>query len=143
MPTPSASQATPRRILVVDDDPAIRELIVRWLEPSGADIEEARDGVEALDRLAAFQPEAMVLDLNMPGRDGFEVLQHMQENDAHERTPTMVLTARHTTRDVVRSFRLGARDYLRKPFREEQLLIRVSRLLRISAGGAPEGPWPS
>lgn len=142
MPSPSDSPHAGRRILVADDDEAIRDLIVRWLTPSGAEVRVARDGIEAVESLAEFRPEAMVLDLGMPGRDGFEVLEHMQEVDAHETTPTMVLTGRHTTRDVVRSFRLGARDYLRKPFREEQLLIRVSRLLRIAAGGPPDGPWP-
>ena len=143
MPSPSDSPPAPRRILVVDDDAAIRELIVLWLKPSGAEVQEARDGLEAIERLASFRPEAMVLDLSMPDCDGFQVLQHMQEVEATARTSTLVLTARHTSRDVVKCFRLGAQDYLCKPFHEEQLLARVARLLNLAAGGAPDNPWPA
>jgi two-component system OmpR family response regulator len=119
-----------RRILVVDDDPYILELITTRLELAGYDTRAARDGRQAIERLADFRPEAMVLDINMPVLDGFGVLAHMQAQNLSARTPTMVLTARNNAGDVARAVQAGARDYLSKPFKDEQLLARVGRLLR-------------
>jgi len=118
-----------RRVLVVDDEPYLLELITTRLELAGFDTRAARDGSQALQRLAEFRPEAMVLDINMPVLDGFGVLTNMAAQGLIEKTPTMVLTARNSPEDVAKAIRLGARDYLSKPFNDAQLIARVGRLL--------------
>jgi DNA-binding response OmpR family regulator len=122
-------ESRPRRVLVVEDDPFLLELITTRLELAGFDTRAARDGSQALQRLSEFRPEAMVLDINMPVLDGFGVLAHMQAQGLTEKTPTMVLTARNSPEDVSKAIKLGARDYLSKPFKDEQLIARVGRLL--------------
>ena len=122
-------ETRPRRVLVVEDDPFLLELITTRLELAGFDTRAARDGSQALQRLTEFRPEAMVLDINMPVLDGFGVLMHMQAQGLTEKTPTMVLTARNSPEDVSKAIKLGARDYLSKPFKDEQLIARVGRLL--------------
>ena len=117
-----------RRVLVVDDDPFILELILTRLTLAGFRTFSARDGQEALMRISDVRPAAMVLDINMPRLDGFGVLRHMAASS--HRVATMVLTARNQPQDVQTAISLGARDYLSKPFRDEQLLSRVARLLR-------------
>lgn len=125
-----------RRVLVVEDDPFLIELIQTRLALAGFETRAARDGGQALNRLADFRPEAMVLDINMPVLDGFGVLKHMQAQGLTDKTPTMVLTARNSPDDVSKAIRLGAKDYLSKPFKDDQLIARVGRLLarRTSAG---------
>lgn len=118
-----------RRVLVVDDDRHILELVLTRLQVAGCVTAVARDGYEAQKRLWDFRPEAMVLDLNMPGLDGFGVLSWMSRHGMTETVRTMVLTARNGSGDVARAVELGARDYLAKPFHTEQLLRRVARLL--------------
>lgn len=122
-------ETRPRRVLVVEDDPFLNELIQTRLELAGFDTRVARDGGQALQRLTEFRPEAMVLDINMPVLDGFGVLNHMRVQGLIEKTPTMVLTARNSPEDVAKAIKLGARDYLSKPFKDEQLIARVGRLL--------------
>jgi DNA-binding response OmpR family regulator len=124
----AAFEARRRRVLVVDDDPNIRELIVTRLDLAGFDVRAARDGSHGLQRLNEFRPEAMVLDINMPIMDGFGLLTHMQGRGDTERVPTLVLTARNAVEDVRHAISLGARDYLAKPFRDEMLIQRVNRL---------------
>ena len=119
-----------RRVLVVEDDADIRELIKTRLRLAGFAVTTARDGVEALELLQTLSPAAMVLDLNMPRLDGFGVLSALQLNTHTARLPVMVLTARNAPDDVKRVMELGARDYLAKPFNDQQLLARVTRLLR-------------
>ena len=125
-------EATRRRILVVDDDRAILELVSVRLTLDGYDVFGARDGREALQRLNGVRPDAMVLDLNMPVLDGFGVLQQLGKART-DRIPILVLTARHDAADVQRAIGMGARDYLAKPFKDAQLLMRVGRLFRASA----------
>jgi DNA-binding response OmpR family regulator len=138
------SRAEPqrRRILVVEDDPMIRELIVTRLELAGYQTFVAGDGFQGLTSLAEVRPAALILDINMPRLDGFGVLRKMGETGAILRTPTMVLTARNQPDDVRTAISLGARDFLAKPFRDEQLLARVARLLRKLAepAAAPHPP---
>lgn len=118
-----------RRVLVVDDDAHIVELITTRLGIAGFETRSARHGGEAIQKLTDFRPEAMVLDINMPILDGFGVLAHMQAQGLSAKTPTMVLTARNNVGDVARAMQLGARDYLSKPFNDGQLLQRMGRLL--------------
>lgn len=118
------------RILVVDDDPAIRDLVSTRLTLAGYTVLSARNGREALTRLRERAYAGMVLDLNMPELDGFGVLEGLRKSNLTP-PPTLVLTASHNAADVQRAVKLGARDYLSKPFDDRQLLMRVARLFRV------------
>jgi two-component system OmpR family response regulator len=126
------------KIVVADDDSGIRDLIRTRLEMSGYDVHTAKNGREALERIRALRPNAMVLDINMPELDGFGVLEALRAEGI--RLPVLLLTARHAAEDVRRAVTLGAKDYLTKPFNEAQLLARVARLQRFAAPDAPRGP---
>ena len=121
---------TSRKILVVEDDPAVLQLIVTRLAIAGYTTFQARNGQEAIRRIAEVMPAAMVLDINMPLVDGFEVLNQMHRNGQTNDIAVLVLTARNQPRDVREAIALGARDYLAKPFKDQQLLARVARLFR-------------
>ena len=121
------------RILVVDDDPMILELLVTRLDLAGYEVVTARDGHEALKRIPDTHPHAMILDINMPRLDGFGVLQHLKSTGRILTLPVMVLTARYQARDVQEAIKLGAKDFLAKPFKDNQLFMRVERLLRSNA----------
>ena len=121
-----------RRILVVDDDKAVLELVSTRLTLAGYNVFGARNGHEGLSRLSSLRPSALVLDLNMPSLDGFGVLQRMGI-ETTARIPTLVLTASRGSADVQRAIKLGARDYLTKPFKDSNLLLRVARLFRRPA----------
>ena len=123
-------EAHGHRILVVEDDPMMLELICTRLDLGGYQTVQARDGFEGLDRLRDFKPDAMVLDINMPRLDGFGVLRQMKSLGHLPRVPVMVLTARNQTTDVQEAIALGARDFLTKPFEDHKLLARVARLVR-------------
>ena len=123
------------RILITDDDAGIRDLLRDQLEAGGFETRVARDGYEALERIYSFRPDGMVLDISMPGLDGFGVLRSLQ--DRAIRLPVLVLTARHDASDVRRAVGLGARDYLTKPFTEAQVKARIARLLRVPIPPAP------
>ena len=120
------------RLLVVDDDPMILELLVTRLEIAGYRVTTARDGHEALKRIADGHPHAMILDVNMPRLDGFSVLRHLKSAGRITTLPVMVLTARYQASDVQEAILLGAKDFLAKPFKDNQLFLRVERLLRSS-----------
>ena len=117
-----------KRILIVEDDLAILQLVRERLSRVGYQTHTARNGLEAISQLLALKPDAMVLDINMPEMDGFAVLQNLKAHDLM--LPVLVLTARHAADDVRKAVMLGAKDYLTKPFTEVQLLARVQRLLR-------------
>jgi len=119
------------KVLVAEDDNSVRDLIRTHLTLTGYEVGVARNGAEALNRAASFQPDAMVVDINMPELDGFGLLEALRANG--RLVPTLVLTARHASEDVRRAISLGAKDYLTKPFSEGQLLARVARLLRAPA----------
>lgn len=118
------------RILVVDDDPLIIELLVTRLELAGYQVVAARDGHEALKRVSDFHPHGMILDVNMPELDGFGVLRHLKSTGRIMTLPVMILTARYQASDVQEAIALGAKDFLAKPFKDNQLFLRVERLLR-------------
>jgi two-component system response regulator MprA len=120
------------RILVVDDEPAVRDAVDRALRLEGYDTELAADGQQALDALSVAAPDALVLDLLMPRVDGLEVCRRLRA--AGDRTPVLVLTARDAIPDRVRGLDAGADDYLVKPFALEELLARLRALLRRSGG---------
>ena len=117
------------KILVVDDERAVRESLRRALELEGYEIELAADGNEALDRLeSAAEPDAMILDLLMPGVDGLEVCRRLRGTGS--KLPVLMLTARTEIENRVAGLDAGADDYVTKPFALEELLARVRALLR-------------
>jgi two-component system response regulator MprA len=125
------------RILVVDDERAVRESLRRALELEGYEIELAEDGAAALERLEAEpEPDAMVLDVLMPRVDGLEVSRTLRRNGS--RLPILMLTARTQVEDRVEGLDAGADDYLTKPFALEELLARVRALLRRTSDGSGE-----
>jgi two-component system response regulator MprA len=116
------------RILVVDDEPAVRTSLERALSLEGYTVDLAADGAAALDRLAAAPPDAVVLDVGMPRVDGLEVCRRMRR--AGDRTPVLMLTARDAIDDRVEGLDAGADDYLVKPFALRELRARLRALLR-------------
>jgi two-component system, OmpR family, response regulator MprA len=125
------------KILVVDDERAVRESLRRALELEGYEIELAADGREALERLEAeAQPDVLVVDVLMPGVDGLEVCRRLRR--AGSRLPVLMLTARDAVENRVAGLDAGADDYLTKPFALEELLARIRALLRRTSDGAGE-----
>ena len=116
-------------VLIADDEPLLTELLEFRLGARGYKTVVAHDGRDALAKLEAVQPDAVVLDMMMPVHDGLEVLRRMRANRLHAETPVIMLTARRGEADVVGALELGANDYLVKPFLPEELLIRLARLL--------------
>lgn len=116
------------RILVVDDDRAVRESLRRSLSFNGYSVELAHDGVEALDKIASERPDALVLDVMMPRLDGLEVCRQLRSTG--DDLPILVLTARDSVSERVAGLDAGADDYLPKPFALEELLARMRALLR-------------
>lgn len=116
------------RVLVVDDDQAVRESLRRSLAFNGYEVELAGDGFEALDAIRASRPDAVVLDLMMPRLDGVETCRRLRS--AGEDLPVLMLTARDAVSDRVAGLDVGADDYLPKPFALEELLARLRALLR-------------
>jgi len=119
------------RILVVDDDRAVRESLRRSLQFNGYQVETAGDGMQALESVTATRPDAMVLDVMMPRLDGLEVCRRLRSTG--DDLPILVLTARDAVSDRVSGLDAGADDYLPKPFALEELLARLRALLRRAA----------
>ena len=116
------------RVLVVDDEPAVRRALERALTLDSYEVTLASDGQEALDSIAADPPDAVVLDIMMPRVDGLEVTRRMRK--AGDRTPILILTARDAVDDRVSGLDMGADDYLVKPFALRELQARLRALLR-------------
>ncbi|MEU8896307.1 response regulator transcription factor [Nocardia sp. NPDC048505] len=119
------------RILVVDDDRAVRESLRRSLTFNGYSVDLAVDGVDALEKVAAQRPDALVLDVMMPRMDGLEVCRRLRSTG--DDLPILVLTARDSVSERVAGLDAGADDYLPKPFALEELLARLRALLRRRA----------
>ncbi|RDI66667.1 response regulator transcription factor [Nocardia pseudobrasiliensis] len=119
------------RILVVDDDRAVRESLRRSLTFNGYSVDLAVDGVDALDKVSAGRPDALVLDVMMPRLDGLEVCRRLRSTG--DDLPILVLTARDSVSERVAGLDAGADDYLPKPFALEELLARLRALLRRTA----------
>ena len=130
------------RILVVDDDRAVRDSLRRSLEFNGYEVALANDGVEALARINGLAPDALIVDVMMPRLDGIETTKALRA--AGNDLPILVLTARDSVNDRVDGLDAGADDYLAKPFALEELLARVRAMLRRrtlgSGDGVEEGP---
>lgn len=125
------------RVLVVDDEPAVRRALERALRLENYDVELAADGEEALDALAGKPADVVILDVTMPRLDGLEVCRRLRQSGDH--TPILMLTARDAIDDRVTGLDVGADDYLVKPFALRELQARLRALLRRSGEGAGEG----
>jgi two-component system response regulator ResD len=126
------------RVLVVEDDPTVRDVVVRYLEHDGLDVCAVGDGLEAVACAGERWPDLVVLDLMLPGIDGFEVCRRLR---ARAPLPVIMLTARGDEDDRVVGLELGADDYVAKPFSPRELTARVRAVLRRANGNvtAPEG----
>ena len=120
-------------ILVVDDDPAIREMLQLALVHGGFDVQLAGSALEAREKIALMIPDLILLDWMLPGQSGFEFARHLRRNPAHKQVPVIMLTARGLTEDKVAALDAGADDYVSKPFSVVELLARIKAVLRRSS----------
>jgi DNA-binding response OmpR family regulator len=118
-------------VLVVDDDPTVREVVVSYLRAEHYEVDEAADGESALSRVGHARPDLVVLDVMLPGVDGLEVCRRLRSSDD---IPIILLTALGSETDRVVGFELGADDYLTKPFSPRELTLRVGSVLRRTGG---------
>ena len=132
----------PTRILVVEDDPDIAQLVARYLEKAGFAPEVVSSGREALTTIAARAPDLLVLDLMLPQVDGLEVCRVVRGNDSTAAIPIIMLTARAEESDRIVGLELGADDYLSKPFSPNELVARVRALLRRAQRGPTSSRRP-
>jgi len=116
------------KVLVVDDEPSITDLVSMALRCEQFDVRVAGNGREALDAVESFSPDLAVLDIIMPDIDGFEVAQRLRNQGV--KLPILFLTARDATEDKVRGLSLGGDDYMTKPFSIEELVARIRSILR-------------
>ncbi len=130
LPKITRTDGTPIRVLLVDDEPALTNLLKMALHYEGWEIEVARDGKEAIAKYQAFGPDLLVLDIMLPDIDGLQILRTIRESETY--TPTLFLTARDSVMDRVTGLTAGADDYLTKPFSLEELVARLRGLLRRS-----------
>jgi two-component system alkaline phosphatase synthesis response regulator PhoP len=127
-----------RRVLIVEDDPDLGFGLRTTLEIEGYTAEVAEDGLQGLRRAREDRPDLVILDLMLPGMDGYRVLRTLRAEG--NRVPVLILTARGEEADKVLGFRSGADDYVTKPFGLLELLARVEALLRRAGGGVAEAP---
>ena len=127
-----AEQRIPR-IFIAEDDESILDLLVTRLRIAGYRTTQEKDGMAALEAISRNPPSACILDVNMPRLDGFQVLGRLRADPLTAHIPVLILTARRAPDDIKTAIRLGATDYLSKPFNDEQLLARAGR-----SGSAPE-----
>jgi len=129
---PEPAEPMETTILLVDDQPANRELLRQTLEPMGCEILVAADGEAALKVAARAKPDLILLDVMMPGIDGYESCRRLKSNEATRGIPVIFITAQNESKDVVKGFRAGGVDYVIKPFQMEEVLARVETHLKIS-----------
>jgi two-component system, OmpR family, response regulator MprA len=138
---PSGSKRKSTRILVVEDEPSIAGFVRRGLHFEGYDVDVVPDGPGALRRLRESPPDLLVLDVMVPGVDGFEIARRLRSAESAERLPSipiLMLTARDAVADRVTGLRAGADDYLVKPFDFDELLARIEALLRRASVASQE-----
>ena len=129
----------PETVMVIEDEKEIRELIRYHLERAGFRVHSAADGDDGLKQLFASRPDAVVLDLMLPGRSGLEVLREVRGEPSTRDLPVVVLTARSAEMDKLLGFEHGADDYLTKPFSPRELVARLKALLRRAQPGRAAG----
>ncbi len=127
-------------ILTVDDSKTIRLLLARILRPFAVEVCEASNGEEGLAVAAAKGPQLIILDYNMPVMDGLTMLSRLREDAALKATPVIMLTAESGSAIISAVARLGARDYIVKPFEEQALLAKIGKILPLISRAAPSAP---
>lgn len=128
-----------QRILIVEDEQAIRQVLVFILRPAGYEISEAPDAASAIELVNRTPPHLVLLDRQLPDMDGLRVLKEWRSGDVTTRLPVIIVSARVSEADRVAGLRAGADDYISKPFSRDELLARVQALLRrANANGVPE-----
>jgi two-component system, OmpR family, response regulator ResD len=130
-------QSSPRRILVVDDDPTVTEVVAGYLDRAGFTVDRAADGPGALERAETAPPDLVVLDLMLPGLDGLQVCRRLR---ARGPVPVVMLTARGDEEDRILGLEVGADDYVTKPFSPRELVLRVESVLRRAGAAGTDGP---
>jgi two-component system, OmpR family, response regulator len=130
------SNGSGRRVLVVDDEEAITELVAMALRYEGFDVETAGAGYPALERMEEFRPDLLVLDVMLPDIDGFSIAERVRRE--RRNVPVLFLTARDATEDKVRGLTIGGDDYVTKPFSVAELVARVHAVLRRTGHGEAE-----
>jgi DNA-binding response OmpR family regulator len=120
-----------QKVLIVDDEASIQELIRFNLEQSGFDTEVASDGLAALEMFESYKPDLIVLDLMLPGKDGYDVCKEIRRTS---NVPIIMLTAKETELERVLGLELGADDYMTKPFSPLELVARIKAVLRRASG---------
>lgn len=131
-------QTLSARVLVVEDDPDIAELVTRYLDRAGFATERVMSGKEALDAIAVKAPDLIVLDLMLPQVDGLEVCRRVRASERTAGIPIIMLTARAEESERIVGLELGGDDYIAKPFSPNELVARVRALLRRATRGAPK-----
>ena len=130
------SDAQQIKILIVDDEAGVRELLKDALKLAGFETQSASDGMSALTALRSYTPDIMIIDINMPMMDGFELVERLRKNG--NEVPVLMLSARADRVDITRGLTIGADDYVVKPFGLEELVLRLKAILRRSQiSGAP------
>jgi len=124
--------ADPIAILVADSDAVVRRFVGALLAHSGYQVHEAADGETAVRQAAALKPRLVILDVLLPGRDGYEVINALKADPATTRIPVMALSVKDREEDVVKALNLGAEDYVIKPFSTQELLARIRNILARS-----------
>lgn len=120
------------KILLIDDDPLIRRIVIKTLTAKGYQVLEASSGAEGLALALGNPPDLILLDLMMPGMDGFEVCTQLRQNSSTANVPVLMLTALDQTEAKVRGLQIGADDYVTKPFNLDELQTRIEAHLRRS-----------
>jgi two-component system, OmpR family, response regulator len=133
-----SQDSTEARLLVVDDEPNILELLSASLRFAGFDVATANNGNDALKVAASYRPDLVVLDVMMPGIDGFEVVRRMRMDE--QRVPVLFLTAKDATEDKITGLTLGGDDYITKPFSLEEVIARIRAVLRRLASAPAAAP---
>jgi DNA-binding response OmpR family regulator len=133
---PALPAPVPRRILVVDDDPTVAEVVSGYLQRAGYAVDRAVDGRAALDQATTRPPDLVVLDLMLPEIDGLEVCRRLRAEPLSHSVPIVMLTAKGDEHDRILGLELGADDYVTKPFSPRELVLRIQSVLRRSAGAA-------
>lgn len=121
-----------KKVLIIEDEDKIRKIIKTFLEKKSFKIVEVADGKDAIDSFLTEKPDLVILDVMLPHKNGFEICKEIRE---FGNTPILMLTAKTQDTDEINGFQLGVDDFLRKPFSLEVLLVRVNKLLNISAKG--------
>ena len=123
-------------VLIIEDDPNIADLLHLYLEKEGYATTIAADGGKGLEKFRELKPDLVLLDIMLPVMDGWEVLKNIRQES---KTPVIMLTAKGETNDKVNALKMGADDYVTKPFEAKEVLARVEAVLRRTSGGAPAG----